>query len=162
MFRFLNHFVNHLPDHCAILARAEVKIRGLNIHPEFVPAHFNLICTRIVPDPTSPSKITSINLRGVKRLILKSEFTAEVTLMGEGGDQPTVEFKFERLVELYSLYMIIKEILSYTGRDLDIMSGKEEKGETEEKAEKKEKTEKTEKKGKKDKMGEKEGRKRKQ
>lgn len=121
--RFLNNLENKYFNHCTLLARAEVGVKRTDEQGErkMEPAHFNLICLRINADRISSA--ISINLRFVNSLQIKSGYIVELQFKPEDDEihHPIkIEMQFSVLMELYSFYIIVREILRFYGKRVDV------------------------------------------
>lgn len=112
--------VTTVVEECTILARANVEVRSVtNTDPEiFVPAHFNLICTRVVPNYDANASFGSIDLALLKGITSDLTMCQHITLSPEPGQTADQQYqiRFSRLTQMYAFYHVCHRILAYFKR----------------------------------------------
>lgn len=127
----ITHLVDVCREQCLLLSRLNVSVHSYydnNLH-DTTPAHFNMICTRIVPDRGTASRFSSLDLRRLIGVRCQSEHTAKIKLgplrlLRLDTHQATDDFyeevyalQFPTLLHLFAFQRLCHHILLYYGRD---------------------------------------------
>lgn len=118
----IEELVSSASEDCIILARLNIQISlpSVNGDIKFIPAHFNMICTRIVTDNGMVQPPVSIDLAQLAGITGESNMTQRIRLLLDGTTttqkEQDYQIRFTRLTEMYAFYSLCCRILSYYGR----------------------------------------------
>jgi hypothetical protein len=120
----LSHLLQVCREHCFMLARLSVQVQQPD-GDTIVPCHFNLLCTRIVPNSGILASFQSIDLRYIEKqkTIFNNKILISVRSFANKGDlMEDYILYFSSLIEIFAFDRFCHHLSLYYNKEPHIES----------------------------------------
>lgn len=115
LFNFTSFLFKTVPEACSLLAGLKVSVRGPTISQTFIPAHFNFIPLRIVPERGTGATINSIDLKSASTYDILENYAIRVNFPTTNSNMVVkhMEIEFRRLTDLFAFRCFLDQVIRH-------------------------------------------------